>query len=420
MSYYKFVNQHRWPKHKGHLEPNTPKRMNTSSKTETPTPDLLDMIKGLIQDGSINAITVDTNIFDEKGRRLNRGLFSQLTQFGRHPVQLVFPDVVLLEMKRHYLQRLKSCKAKFSPELLEAWETMAMDASDINILLKKLETQPALEKICDDQFNRFLQNSKAEVLHAKKYVPIDVLIQSYFGGLPPFQVENPKKSEFPDAIALLALDHWAQRNRTYVLVVSRDIDWKRFCDKTNFLYCVDDLAVALGLLQTPNEIAQSMVKRVYDELQDMRQALYMLIEESIVACDWQDHIRVDADSQFVFDTDGVFLDSVRNVRFPKNPDEYTLTQQTDDSISVAFSAQATIYFSVNFSFFKHDKSEQEYLNMGHTTVNKSVEGLINLTLTMPIALGEISQIRVEDDIETIHVNLGEIDPDWIAMGGYEE
>ncbi|MCR4470036.1 hypothetical protein [Burkholderia sp. SCN-KJ] len=38
-----------------------------------------------------------------------------------------------------------------------------------------------------------------------------------------------RSHEFPDAVALLALEHWAAEHDTAVLVVSTDSDWQRFC-----------------------------------------------------------------------------------------------------------------------------------------------------------------------------------------------
>lgn len=44
----------------------------------------------------------------------------------------------------------------------------------------------------------------------------------YFDLRPPFEPNEGKKAEFPDAIALLELEGYGEQKRRYVLAVSRD------------------------------------------------------------------------------------------------------------------------------------------------------------------------------------------------------
>jgi PIN domain len=81
---------------------------------------------------------------------------------------------------------------------------------------------------------------------------ISDLIQKYFQAKPPFSETGKKKNEFPDAIALMSLETWANKNQTKIIVVTSDNDWKNFCKSSERLLAIDDFAGALGLFQDYN------------------------------------------------------------------------------------------------------------------------------------------------------------------------
>ena len=60
----------------------------------------------------------------------------------------------------------------------------------------------------------------------------DEVIRRYFATEPPFSTKERKKSEFPDALALLSLERWATQNKSLVLLVSADGDWKKLVEQS--------------------------------------------------------------------------------------------------------------------------------------------------------------------------------------------
>lgn len=394
--------------------------MSNTSAVKPNADEDIGRLRELLDQGLLNALTVDTSIFDEKGRRLNKGMFSQLTQFGKHPADLLFSDVVLMEMKRHLIERLKSVKARFSPDLGDAWEFLGMEKRQVEDLLTQLDQLPSLEEICEDQFRDFLDESSAKVICAEEHVPMGELVRTYFEGKPPFEEFNPKKSEFPDAIALKTLDTWATNNGRHLLVVSKDKDWVRFCGGSERLHCISDLATALELLQTPGDVVKSMLQRVFDELQSPRLPLHVTLSEFIEELDWYEYIRVDANSQFEFELDDIDVVDVSGVFFPKSPQEIKLTEQDEEEVTITLAVQAQIAFVANFSFRKWDSSDKEYISMGRGSFSNQATAKIDITLVLPIANGSFNEISMDADIETIDANLGNIEPDWMSSGGYEE
>ena len=67
------------------------------------------------------------------------------------------------------------------------------------------------------------------------------LFECYFEQMPPFRGGRDKKHEFPDCMALLSLEDYANRAGIQIVVVSKDIGWKQFDEKSEYLYCMDSI-----------------------------------------------------------------------------------------------------------------------------------------------------------------------------------
>jgi hypothetical protein len=89
------------------------------------------------------------------------------------------------------------------------------------------------------------------------------LLKRYLSGDLPFGTKETKKHEFPDAMALGSLEAWARDAKTIMLVVSGDVGWREFCDKSEHIVCMDALPAALNFF---NEDAGVIVKRVLAKL----------------------------------------------------------------------------------------------------------------------------------------------------------
>lgn len=97
------------------------------------------------------------------------------------------------------------------------------------------------------------------------------MLEAYFSAKPPFAT---KKSEFPDAIALQALERWAEEEDLQLLVVSKDGDWRQYCKDTPRLVVVDDLALALSYFHQNAEVACArLVQRLHAGALDLSSQL---------------------------------------------------------------------------------------------------------------------------------------------------
>ena len=87
--------------------------------------------------------------------------------------------------------------------------------------------------------------------HRAADLSIGLVLDQYFGRKAPFDKEGSK--EFPDAIALLALENWCVRNQERIYIVSKDKAVQRAAAGSDWLISVDSLDRLLGLVAEANE-----------------------------------------------------------------------------------------------------------------------------------------------------------------------
>lgn len=378
-------------------------------------PEVIQNLKALIENGTITTITVDTTAFDDNGMRLDRGLFSQLRQFGRHPVDFVISEVVLSEIRRHLTKHLNAAKSRFSRDMIDACDFVGGVTAEVVELRRKLDEMPSAADSCERQIKSFIDDSAVKIIVADENIRVSELLKLYFESKPPFQNENPKKKEFPDAIALSSLEAWAQKTKRKIVVVSRDGDWDSFCKESEHLYLVKNLANALALFQTPAEIVQAMLEKLRSALNDKSTFIFESILKYIQNFDWHGHISVDAYSQFEYEEDEISVE-IEECNFIDDAESIKLTETNDDNVSVAFDLEITGQVTVYCSFQKWDGIDKEYMPMGSGSSTAEFSLQVSVILNMPIMLGELSDFDFDIQPSPLHVELDNIEPDWMSSG----
>lgn len=90
-----------------------------------------------------------------------------------------------------------------------------------------------------NQFLYYLKITEAQIISVDKVSPKNIF-DKYFNNKPPFK-EGKKKSEFPDAFAIAALEKEAMDNDFKVYVISQDNDWQMACKGNNNLICLENV-----------------------------------------------------------------------------------------------------------------------------------------------------------------------------------
>ena len=183
-----------------------------------------------------DSITIDAETVERNSFHFNAGLLTQLKQFVNGPTQVVISIVVESEILRHLTERTQSAKNAVDTAHKKAVEFGLKSPKDIAFA----EPSPDARVVAKTRLKKFVKEIGAHILQVNE-VPIEEVFQKYFSAAPPFAVSGKKKNEFPDAVALMSLEAWANKNNKRVLAVSGDKDWAAYADKSERIDVISDL-----------------------------------------------------------------------------------------------------------------------------------------------------------------------------------
>jgi len=376
-----------------------------------------DEIKRAISDNEISAITLDTSVFDGNGNRFEHGLLPRLAQFNTTDVSLVLSDVVAGEVCKHVTQEAADAQSKVGAALKEvgkAWQVSNGQRGEALTLLFGKELPEALAR---RRFNAFVKAVGARIIKSGPRVDVARMLDDYFSSKPPFGKSALKKNEFPDAIALQALESWAAEQNTVLLAVSRDTDWKKFAKTSEHLVVIDDLAQALGYFhQNANVACARLVERVANGQLDLIDTIRGVIKSEV---DRSTFIP-EMDSAYSFDVDvhevvvkDVALDPIAYLSGPfsvvDKPSETELVVEAEVDVDIEVAADIT--FSVR------DSTDGDQVPIGSARSKTTMNLTFNVLLTFEGDLAADAQL-LDAEVWTkgknryITVNFGEVSPQW--------
>lgn len=370
--------------------------------------------KSKLLDGSISAISVDACIFTENGNRLGHGVLKRLEQFKGKPFQLVFSEVALREVHAHLTTEGEAARASLNSAIRSVgkhWELKA----DKDALLNGILGAESARDLATKKMKNFVERCGALVLEAKDFVEVHHLLDRYFKTHPPFERSDEKKSEFPDAIALLSLEKWAKKIGTCVLLVTKDKGCKRFCDESSSLFVIDDLAEALLLIQERDSHLTGLCTAIEANIRaDRYPDLLADMEESIGRNIWDIEWTTEADAPYYYEDDLQDVELVR-LTYPGSQGS-PLVRPLDydgETLVVQSSVTADIRATGTFAFSVKDGIDHDMVTIGGAEVVRNTSVTLEVLLTfenLTEGLPEITQIELVPARRKI--DFGYVEPDY--------
>ncbi len=106
------------------------------------------------------------------------------------------------------------------------------------------------------QLKDYFKDSKTQIIPALETSP-SIVFDKYFAKKPPFGL-GKKKSEFPDAFVLAALDIWCKESAQKIFIVSQDPDMESFCHDSETLFHLPSLESFLEIIIDKDEKLSQM------------------------------------------------------------------------------------------------------------------------------------------------------------------
>ncbi|MEQ1636860.1 MAG: PIN domain-containing protein [Methylococcales bacterium] len=364
------------------------------------------------------AITIDNAILKGEGYKLFEGLLAQMRQFKESPVQVIQTDIVHNEAIKHISEEIVNARAKIDQALKAASKQLKVQQKNVENARALLSIEGHERQVANNRLQKYYEFIGAEIINSAQYIDLKVLMEIYFGTQAPFEAGKDKKNEFPDAIALLSIEAWAEKHDLKVIAVSQDRGWKSYTENSERITLVSSLAEALEKFQPHNKVASIIAHIREDSLLDEDNHVLGIIEQAIIdsidgydilveasSCmcfNWDDTSATYISHELDFDKDG--LVKVRIVRI----DNESIVLKVGSTVEVE--VEASFYFSV------HDSIDKDYVGVGGcvSTTNETYHTDILLTLSGDFSQDfdklEVTNIEVLNTIDK--ADFGVVEPDF--------
>jgi len=238
-----------------------------------------------------------------------------------------------------------------------------------------------IKQVLLDNYNEFLRKAKIEILSIED-VDVNDIFSKYFQGLPPFN-SGKKKSEFPDAFTLLALELKAEEMDKVIYVVSGDEDWKGFCENHESFYYFETLEKLLNyFIEEDNPDDLEICSDALDENFDLVEEK---ITEQFIELDFYIDVR-SQETMFEWDSEKVEVEVSQITLI--NSSIIDIDDSNPDNPLVTFDLEVEIDFDAEIEYRSlekaiYDVGEDTFLGgeMIEETINDNVTASVEVSMS---------------------------------------
>ena len=370
----------------------------------------------------VTFFSIDTNVMEGKGFDFNRGALNLLHLQRPAWMTLQLSDIVEREINGHRLRDLTEAKQKLDSALNHMRRKAALDVSKVIAELDALAVVESAQKQFKTELESFISGLGGQVLPTTGETLASDMFARYFAKQPPFEVVKDKKSEFPDAAALLVLERFALEQKTLGLLISNDKGWRSFASQSEHLFCVSTLEEFTGLFEAISEHGKELQSKLRASLEDQSSIGYALVRDAIAS-----HV---AEAEWSIDEicsgsahrlEGEAYDANVVAVKPDFPNmQGWFTDEDSPMYVVELPVSISVEVQVSVAFFQWDSIDHEEIPMGSQDISVPMDIDISLFLT---STGELMASPVEEwEIEAeiasgkYSVDAGEVNLDY----GYDE
>lgn len=374
-----------------------------------PTLTLNELSDAIFQE-RVKGLAIDTSIYEQYQFGLEVGLLATLQQFQSSSVRLILPDVIEHEVRQHMrssatLER-SHVKNALKP-LGGAWGTTSSQREEV---LAQLFQGKSPEDIVDERVAAFAKRTGALSLSCGDFATMDEVLHLYLNTEAPFADREGKKNEFPDAIALCALQRWAENEDGLVLAVSKDGDWVNFADQSPNVCVLSDLPRALASFQANRLGLQKLLLTTFggDHWAALEAPLFTSLNTETDNID----AMLDAASSYSYDAELIevqILSAPGNENVLENAEVVSLEDGVME-VSLVLTCNVEARFSVSFQVW--DGIDREYVGMGSNEVLMMEPHDLDVLLTFQLDNGAATFVAATPQAATLSFETGEVEPDW--------
>ncbi|MBC1280268.1 DUF4935 domain-containing protein [Nostoc sp. UCD121] len=244
-------------------------------------------------------VFIDTEVFINANFQFSSGRLSRLYTFNVNgKITLHLTDITIREIKANLKKQIEEVtesvnKFQTKAKLLRGVPSFeAIFNYDRDLVLEHYEAQ--LRDFTESrQLFLFPENHYIVNIISTKNVAVEIIFDKYFNQQPPFG-EAKKKSEFPDAFTISALEKWCCENHKTMYVISNDSDMKAACNASNYLISIANVDELFDLITAEDKYISSIAHQWFTE---SREEIKNEITDKFEELELFDLVDVDKDGE---------------------------------------------------------------------------------------------------------------------------
>ena len=338
---------------------------------------------------------VDTNIFIAAKYNFAGGSLYNLKKYCADGIVALFTnDIILREVQSHIdedvdMMARQAKNAIKQPELKNAITQDAYETIEATIM-----------GATDSLRAQFDEYMKGATLLSNQELSIEELFDGYFEKTAPFENNETKKCEFPDAAIIMSIKRYMAENPGMQLcVVSNDNGWHNALKDTEGILLYSNLRELLDRISEEEDLYAQIIQYMKGCIAELRESA----EEWCVCQDWSAIVDDNIDACIECDE----LVDIYVSALDLAPDCIEYIDYEDEFASALFSGVVTFY--LGFDYIDHanevfDREDRAYYNtiygMGSAEVKVSFTGAVTILISdngkMELNSSEFDEVIVED------------------------
>lgn len=381
-------------------------------------PEGLPTASDLMEHRAVTFFSIDTDVIQSLGYKFKEGALNALHFQCPIWMEMHLTEVVEREVMDHRMTPVINAIQDLKSSMSKVNRLTGYDLSEVEKGINEVDLETLAHIKFNGEFVDFYKELRGSVL------PIDgpnlarKMFSMYFSEYPPFEARKEKKSEFPDAAALLILEDFSEKNNTHGILISKDAGWLDFAKKSKSLYCVKSLEEFVALFESKGKNAdriKEIIKSILtNEDSDFFYELERSLSNQVGGASWNFKdlysgygLRVEADLDDVAYNSSVFDLENLSIWFVEH-DPSVCTVEVPASVSVTL--------NINIDFYQYDAVDKEEIAAASNNIFKKVTVDVDVFL---ICRGNLLEDEVDEwrvDIGTsgddYRIDIGEVNPSF--------
>lgn len=363
-------------------------------------------LKELVDSGQVVGFTLDTTEFHHVGYNFQAKLLKALGQFADTNVTLLFSEVILSEVHAHIAEDIRTKSDNLRSALRQVGKSSGF-AIDATAIMMNIGVPDDAGSRATELIENYLSSVGAEKVCVDVGPTARKLHDLYFSSTPPFSNKADKKNEFPDAMALLSIEHWGEQQDGFVLAISSDADWRKFANFSPRVIVLPAIAPALNLFNGDDAFvaARLAANMAGENAIAVKASIATALEGAIEVFD------IEANAPYYYETEDEYA-TVKEweVAEPR----FDVVASEAEFVTLAFPLNVTATFEASFSFTVRDGIDKDYISIGGTraSITETFDAQALVTISRDDDGHDPEVVDLEIEIGGLLVDFGYVEVDY--------